>query len=116
MARVFAITATPEALTLDAKGRGELSFSVTNTSARPLRARARLVPLGAAQAAWFTAPPEPEQTLAAGATHAYSVRVSVPAGTSPGPTRTSPKAPRWLSPCRRLSPRPRAPRSLGGCS
>lgn len=85
MARVFAITATSETLTLDAQGQGEVSFSVTNTTARPLRARARLVPLGAAQSAWFTAPPEPEQTLASGATQAYSVRVRVPPGVAPGP-------------------------------
>lgn len=84
MARVFAITATPETLALDAQGRGEVSFSVTNTSARPLRARARVVPLGAAQAAWFEAPTEPEQTLAAGATHAYRVGLRLPAGVAPG--------------------------------
>ena len=79
MARVFAVTASTDRLRLDASGRGEVSFTISNTEKRLLRSRVRVQPLGAARADWFSLAGEADRDLAPDATHQVTVRVAAPA-------------------------------------
>jgi hypothetical protein len=44
MAQIFTITAASASMRLDAKGHGEIPFTVSNVSGRALRGRAKVVP------------------------------------------------------------------------
>jgi hypothetical protein len=79
MARVFAVTASTERLRLDSAGRGEVSFTISNTEKRLLRSRVKVQPLGAARADWFSLAGEPDRDLAPDATHQVTVRIAAPA-------------------------------------
>jgi hypothetical protein len=82
--RTFAITADDKPVALDAKGTGEISITVTNTSKRPIRGQARLVPLGTTQATWLRISGEVERNFAASEAHQFVVRMAAPAGTPGG--------------------------------
>jgi hypothetical protein len=45
MSRIFAITATSKRVYTGEDGRGEITFTVTNSSSRPLRGQFRVRPL-----------------------------------------------------------------------
>lgn len=87
MPRIFAITAAKDRIELDASGRGEVVYTVTNSTARPLRGRARVVALESAKQAWFTLAGETERDFGPNATHQYTVQITAPPGTGPGSYR-----------------------------
>jgi hypothetical protein len=74
----FAITSPSNTIALNAKGQGDTTFTVTNTSGRALRGRARLVPKNPDAAAWLKLLDEAERDFDAGATQQYVVQVAVP--------------------------------------
>src|SRR5512147_3104174 len=84
MSRPFAITAAAETLELDANGRGEVSFTVSNSSGRPLRGQAKGKALDSTKQEWLSVAGETERDFSANATQQISVQVTVPAGTPPG--------------------------------
>lgn len=84
MARPFAITSTADSVRLDARGHGEVAFTISNTSPRDLVARVVVQPLGAAQPAWFGTAHEQEYAIPAGGTCQRTVPITVPAGTATG--------------------------------
>jgi len=85
--QLFDISPLADQLTLDDKGGGETTFTVTNAAARALRARIRIAPQAPAEASWFTVEGEAERSFAPGAAHQFLVRLQVPAGTPAGPIR-----------------------------
>jgi hypothetical protein len=84
MARVFVITAATTSAQLDASGRGEASFTVSNASGRPIRGRAFARAAGAAQAAWFRVSGDAERSFPVSGTHQLSVSIAVPPGSPAG--------------------------------
>jgi beta-lactam-binding protein with PASTA domain len=84
MARVFSVTAASDTVPLDAAGRGEIAFTVSNASGRHLRGRARVVPQDPAQRSWLTIAGEPERDFPVGGVQQFTVQVAVPAGTPEG--------------------------------
>lgn len=84
MPNIFDITPATFAVQLDAQGRGEVVYTVSNKSESPLRGRAVAVALGATQSAWLQVEGDAEHDFAVDGTHPYTVRVAVPAGNPPG--------------------------------
>ncbi|MEW5989621.1 MAG: hypothetical protein AB1791_23590, partial [Chloroflexota bacterium] len=78
MTTPFAITVPANNVTLHANRQGEVSFTVTNTGQRPLRGRARVIPLQGASAAWFTLVGEPEREFGVASTQQFTVQVQIP--------------------------------------
>jgi hypothetical protein len=70
-------------LTLDGSGRGEVTFTVTNTGAAQDRAVLTVTPLDGAADDWFTVE-EPQRAVAPGASVVYPVKVDTPDGTATG--------------------------------
>ena len=87
MPQPFEITQPVTVLNLDANGRAEIEFTVTNVSGGPLRAELRVVPETPADATWFTRDGEPEILLQPMATQQVHVRVAVPPKTASGTYR-----------------------------
>jgi hypothetical protein len=83
MAHIFAITSSTDTLPLD-KGRGNISFTVTNTTSRPLRGRAVPVPLGNTKKEWLTLGGEAERDFSSSGTHQYRIEFVAPEGTPAG--------------------------------
>ncbi|MPZ48140.1 MAG: hypothetical protein GEU75_02315 [Dehalococcoidia bacterium] len=86
MASPFSITAPSGAIALDANGRGDVQFSITNISAAPLRGRALIAGLEGVEAAWLTIAGEPERDFPVQVTHQCVVQIQLPPGT-PGAQR-----------------------------
>jgi hypothetical protein len=84
MARLFDITTTDDRLKVDAKGQGQVAFTVTNTTPRRVRGRMKPKALEGGQSAWLTVSGAAERDFAPNATEQVSVQVSVPPGTAPG--------------------------------
>jgi hypothetical protein len=84
MARVFDITAASDTVRLDGNGQGDIAFTASNVSGRPLRGRANLVPQDAASKAWLSVSGGPERDFPGGGTQQFSVKVAVPPGTKAG--------------------------------
>jgi hypothetical protein len=88
MAKSFAITTTATApLKADAKGHTQVVFTVTNTSARPVRGLGKVKPLGDTKREWLRLEGEAERDFAAGATQQFTVNFagpSTPAAGKPG--------------------------------
>jgi len=84
MVKSFAIT-TPatESLRPDAKGHVEVVFTVTNTTARPIRGMAKAKPMGDTKREWLGIEGETERDFAAGATEQFTVTFDAPI--TPGP-------------------------------
>jgi beta-lactam-binding protein with PASTA domain len=82
--RVFAITIANETARLDSEGKGEVAFTVTNTTARPIRGQHRVKPLDSTNADWLSVAGETERDFSPNATHQVAVKISVPAGTPAG--------------------------------
>ncbi len=84
MSQVFAITAASNNVRLDSKGNGELSFTVSNTSDRPLRARFELKAGDPAQQPWLSLAGEEERSFDVQGTHQVVVRIAAPPGSPAG--------------------------------
>ena len=78
MNRIFAITAASERVTVGGDGRGEITFTVTNSSARPLRGQLRVRPLGQTKGEWLSVAGETERVLSPNATQQVVVNVATP--------------------------------------
>jgi hypothetical protein len=81
MTRVFAITAANDTVRLDDKGRGDVSFTVSNTTTVPLRGIVKLKARDSTKRDWLTIAGEPERDFSPKGTHQVSVQIAVPAGT-----------------------------------
>ncbi|HEX8702417.1 MAG TPA: LamG domain-containing protein [Myxococcaceae bacterium] len=84
MPRSFAITTSEPSLKLSPAGRGELTFTVSNTLGLPVRVRTVIEPEGQAPREWFTLMGDAERDLAPDGTQSYSVKLAVPPGTPEG--------------------------------
>lgn len=84
MSRKFSITTPTNLPRVDAEGRAQVQFTVTNTSGAPERRLFRAVPLGDAKESWLSLAGESERTFAADGVHQLSVTASVPPGTAAG--------------------------------
>ncbi|NMO19412.1 hypothetical protein HPC49_22440 [Pyxidicoccus fallax] len=84
MPRAFDITAVTDSIRLDAVGKGEVAFTVSNALRAPVRARASVVPGAGAKAEWFSMGGLAERDFPPDGTHHLTVRVHVPPGTPPG--------------------------------
>jgi hypothetical protein len=80
MNRIFDITAASERVFVGGAGRGEISFTVTNSSKRPLRGQLRVRPLGSTKGEWLSIAGETERPFSPNATQQVVVKVA----TSPG--------------------------------
>jgi hypothetical protein len=83
MSSIFAITITTNSIRLSDNRPGEVVFTVSNTSNRPVRGRARLVLPANAPADWFTIVGAAERDFAPAATQQYTVQAN-PAATEAG--------------------------------
>ncbi len=84
MNRIFAITAASHRIPTGGDGRGEITFTVTNSSARPLRGQLRVRPLGSTKVEWLNIAGETERNFSPNATQQVVVKASVPPGTPAG--------------------------------
>ena len=84
MASVFNITSGSSTVRLDAQQRGEVAFTVSNTSGRYLRGRAKLVPQDPSQKDWLKVSGEPERDFPVSGAQRFSVAVAVPPGGKEG--------------------------------
>jgi hypothetical protein len=85
MARsIFTITAPSDSMRLDSRNHGEVVLTVTNTSGRALRGRAKAVPQDPKQAGWIKIGGEAEREFAVSGTQQYTVSVDVPKDGKPG--------------------------------
>lgn len=80
----FTITTPAAAVALDQNRAGEASFTVTNVSGRPIRARLRVVSLEGAPSSWFSVVGDAERDLAAGAAQQFTVRIDPALGAPAG--------------------------------
>ena len=84
MNRIFAITAASERVSIGGDGSGEITFTVTNSSARPLRGQLRLRPLGPTKGEWLSIAGETERAFSPNATQQVVVKVATPPGVPAG--------------------------------
>ncbi|HEU0020750.1 MAG TPA: Ig-like domain-containing protein [Dehalococcoidia bacterium] len=84
MPSLFAITVPNNSVPLNAQRRGSASFSVYDSSGRPVRGRAVLVPQGGATPDWFSIVGEAERDFVPSETVQYTVQVDIPSGAPPG--------------------------------
>lgn len=82
----FAITTTTASLRLDESRRGQVAYTVTNTSHQNLRARAHVVPESPAAQSWFNVP-DAERNSPVDGTQQFLVDVTVPPDVAPGQYR-----------------------------
>ena len=78
MNRIFAITAASERVSVGGDGRGEITFTVTNSSARPLRGQLRVRPLGSTKGEWLSVAGDTERPFSPNATQQVVVNVATP--------------------------------------
>ncbi len=84
MPSLFDITAAETRVNLDSQRRGEVSFTVTNTSGQPVRGLARIAPQGAAAPTWFSIVGQAERLFSIAGAQQYTVQIAVPADTPAG--------------------------------
>ncbi len=77
MANVFAITTVSDKLK-DENGSESTVFTVTNTTPRPIRAVAKVKPIGSTQISWLKIEGEKERDITAGATDQFTVNFNKP--------------------------------------
>lgn len=87
MSRVFNISSATDAVPLDASGRGNVMFTVTNATGRALRGRFKIKPLDAVGGDAIAIEGEPERNFNANDTQQVSVRLNMPPGTKEGKYR-----------------------------
>jgi len=78
MSSSFAITTAANSTPLDGNRKGETVFTVSNTSVRSLRGRARITPDNAAAATWFALVGGAERDFTVNGTQQYTVQIAVP--------------------------------------
>ncbi len=78
MPRPFDITTPKDKVALDAEGKGQATFSVSNASGGTARGRARVVPGDPVQERWYRIEGDHERTLRDRQTTQYTVRVAPP--------------------------------------
>jgi hypothetical protein len=83
MPRVFAITTPAPTISLDPSGRGEVPFTVSNTTATPMRVRASLLPSELLKREWLSLRGPTVRDLPPGSTEVFIVDIQVPSGTPP---------------------------------
>lgn len=79
----FAVTGPPQ-LRLPASRKGSGSFTVTNVTGRPVRARVFVLPGQGADPSWFQVTGTAERSLPVAGTETVDVAVAVPAEAPPG--------------------------------
>jgi hypothetical protein len=84
MNRIFAITAASDRVPTGGDGRGEITFTVTNSSARPLRGQLRVRPLGSTRGEWLSVAVETERAFSPNATQQVVIKVATPPGVPAG--------------------------------
>src|SRR5215468_517882 len=84
MSRIFAITTASDRVTVGGDGCGEITFTVTNSSTRPLRGQLRVRPLGSTQGEWLNVAGEAERAFSPNATQQVVVKVATPPGAPAG--------------------------------
>src|SRR5262245_45337126 len=84
MDRIFAITTASDHVPTGGDGRGEITFTVTNRSRRPLRGQLRVRPLGSTKSEWLNIAGETERAFSPNATQQVIVKVNVPPGAPAG--------------------------------
>jgi beta-lactam-binding protein with PASTA domain len=82
--RIFAITAPSEMVTLDDQGRGQISFTASNTGPKSMAGRVKLVPLGSTKEPWLSLEGEQERNFAKGEAQQFTVKIAPPRGTPTG--------------------------------
>jgi len=91
MAKTFTITTTATApVKADNKGHAEAVFTVTNTSARPVRGMARVRPLESTKQEWLKINGESERDFAPGGTQQFVVTFDSPVAAPPAPSSPAP--------------------------
>jgi hypothetical protein len=78
MSSELAITAATNRIDLNGERRAETSFTVSNASGRPLRARVRVAPTAPALPDWFGVGGEAERPFPADGTQQFTVQIAVP--------------------------------------
>jgi hypothetical protein len=81
VASIVDITVPRGTVTPDKQGRAEITFTVSNTSNKPLRSRAKVVGEGPGQ---FVISGEVERPFLVGGVQAYTVALTIPPGSPPG--------------------------------
>src|SRR3982074_2648536 len=76
--RTFAITAASPRVSTDASGKGQVSFTVTNTTARTMRCQAVLRALGGTKNEWLAVSGETERNFASTETSQFVVNITIP--------------------------------------
>lgn len=84
MPDAFAVTTPTTTVTLDTSRVGQVSFTVSNISGRPLRARLRPLTQDPMKAEWLTVTGAAQRDFALGATEVFVVSVAVPADVPAG--------------------------------
>jgi hypothetical protein len=84
MAAPFSITTPATTIALEQNRVGYVSYTVTNTTQAPLRARVRPVPVRDAPSEWFIVEGDTERDFAPRSAHQFVVRVEPPLGASAG--------------------------------
>ena len=80
----FTVTSAGQRVRLDANGAGQASFTVTNTSAQPLKGRMLTRPSDPAKPEWFSIVGESVRDFAPNAAQQVVVQLNVPPTTPPG--------------------------------
>jgi len=80
----FAITTAANSAPLDGNRQGQVVFTVSNTSVRAVRGRARVTPDNAAAATWFTLAGGAERDFSVNGTQQYTLQIAVPPTTAAG--------------------------------
>jgi beta-lactam-binding protein with PASTA domain len=78
------IPAETHSLAVDASGKGEATFIVTNSSAKPVQGRATVVPQEPARRDWFSIVGSQERNFRGGEAYQCKVEVAVPPDTPAG--------------------------------
>src|SRR3977135_1521008 len=85
--RSFSLPVSTPGISLDLQGKGTVTFTATNSTARSLRGQMQIRALGETPAEWLKVLSVPEITFAPSETHQVSVEVHVPSGAAPGKYR-----------------------------
>jgi hypothetical protein len=84
MARAFAITTASDHVTLDAQGHGEVTYTISNTTTRPLRAWPTIKGLGSMDESWLQVVGGGERSFSPGESHQFVVKIKAPADAPTG--------------------------------
>lgn len=83
MANTFTVTTANQALKADANGSATASFTVTNSTARPIRGFVKTRALGNTREEWLKTDGEVERDFPAGGTHQFTVIFTKPKPATP---------------------------------